>query len=322
MMEDSCRKLNRKEEYLKELLKVEVLRYNKGDFKQMKLLEVYYKLICSQVENKNFSNAKKTIKNLKLFNLHSKDTSDVFVAMGRNGYKNHFPGSRLQNVFEPDYLSELMGNSNQQENDMDQMLKVKLYHLIARICFLKCEILTFFSDRNKEAWAHIHLAILNDIQCHANVMENCGPTFESINWEEEKIICETIASTIRLSVRDPSFRTELFKERLTSIFFTKNQVSYYLGKVMNKYSLDFYDIMPLVDFCIENFDEREVTNFTKRVGTRQSWVGAKEKLVAYKNSLFIMQHFQTNLPQVESEQKNKIKAIKYALFHDSRYREH
>ena len=38
------------------VLKVEVLRYNKGDFKQVKLLEVYYKLICSQVENKNFSN--------------------------------------------------------------------------------------------------------------------------------------------------------------------------------------------------------------------------------------------------------------------------
>ena len=44
------------EKYLKEILKVEVLRYNKGDFKQVKLLEVYYKLICSQVENKNFSN--------------------------------------------------------------------------------------------------------------------------------------------------------------------------------------------------------------------------------------------------------------------------
>merc|ERR1719483_1145473 len=101
-------------------------------------------------------------------------------------------------------------------------------------------------------------------------------------------------------------------------------------------------MMPLVDFCIANFDEREIKNFAKMAyltttvqfgveflnkkkkmaGTRESWVGAKEKLVAYKNSMFIMQHFQTNLPQVEPEQKNKIKAIKYALFHDSRYREH
>ena len=38
IMEDSCRELHRKEElekYLKELLKVEVLRYNKGDFMQV-----------------------------------------------------------------------------------------------------------------------------------------------------------------------------------------------------------------------------------------------------------------------------------------------
>jgi hypothetical protein len=326
MMEDSCRKLHWKEElekYLKELLKVEVLRYNKGEFMHWDLLEVYYKLICSQVENKNFGNAKKTIKNLKLFNLHSKDTSDVFVAMGRNGYKTHFPGSRLQNVFEPDYLSELMGISNHQGNNMDEMLKVKLYHLIARICFLKCEILTFFSDRTKEAWAHIHLAILKDIQCHVCGLDLAGLTEDlCINLDEEKIICETIASTIRLSICDPSFRTELFTERYPSIFLSKHHVSYYLGKVMNKYSLDFYDIMPLVDFCIENFDEREIKNLAKMAGTRESWVGAKEKLIVYKNSLFIMQHFQTNLPQVESERKNKVKAVKFALFHDSRYREH
>ena len=269
MMEESCRKLHRKEElekYLKELLKVEILSYNKGNLSQVELLGVYYKLICSQVENENFSNAKKTIKNLKLFNLHSKDTSDEFVAMGRNGYKRHFPGSRLQNVFEPDYLSELMGNSNPQENDMDEMLKVELYHLIARICFLKCEILTFFSDRTKDAWAHIHLAILNDIQRHVSIMDFAGLTEHlSINLDEEKIIYETIASTIRLSICDPSCRTELFKERYPLIFLTKNQVSYYLGKVMNKYSFDFYDIMPLLDFCIDNFDEREITNFVKMV---------------------------------------------------------
>ena len=139
---------------------------------------------------------------------------------------------------------------------------------------------------------------------------------------EEKIICETIASTIRLSICDPSIRTKLFVERYPSIFFTKKHVSYYLGKVMNKYSFDFYDIMPLVDFCIENFDERVIKNLAKIAGIQQTWVGGKEKLIAYKNSLFIMKHFQTNLPQVEPEQKNKRKAIKFALFHDSRYREH
>ena len=318
IMEDSCRELHRKEElekYLRELLKNEVLRYNKGDFKQVDLLEVYYKLICSQVENKNFGNAKKTIKNLKLFNLHSKDTIDVVLAMGRNGYINHFPGSKL-----PVYLNELIGNSNPPKNDMDEMLKIKLYHLIARICFLKCEILTFFSDSTKDAWAHIHLAILNDIQCHLNVMEL---TFrQSINMEEEKIICETIASTIRLSICDPSIRTKLFAERYPSIFLTRSHVSYYLGKVMNKYSFDFYDIMPFVDFCIENFDEREIKNLAKKAGIQQTLVGGKEKLIAYKNSLFIMKQFQTSLPQVEPEQKNKRKAIKFALFHDSRYREH
>ena len=346
VMEDSCRELHRKEElekYMREILKVAVLRYNKGDFKQVELLEVYYKLICSQVENKNFGNAKKTIKNLKLFNLHSKDTSDVFVAMGRNGYKNHFPGSKL-----PDYVTELIEISNLPNNDMDEMLKIKLYHLIARICFLKCEILTFFSDRTKDAWAHIHLAILNDIQCHLSVMDFVGPTeFEDscgkfngmeelnnyveellfqvpsfINLYEENIICETIASTIRLSICDPSIRTKLFAERHPSIFLTRNHVSYYLGKVMNKYSFDFYDIMPLVDFCIENFDEREIKNLAKKAGIQHTLVGGKEKLIAYKNSLFVMKQFQTSLPQVEPEQKNKRKAIKFALFHDSRYREH
>ena len=76
---------------------------------QYDLLIVYYNLICCQIENENFTNAMKTFKSLKLFNLNSKNTGDVFVAIGRNGYKKHFPLTILQNCFEPDYLSELEG---------------------------------------------------------------------------------------------------------------------------------------------------------------------------------------------------------------------
>jgi hypothetical protein len=67
------RKLNRIDEfqYPKEILKLDVLRYNAKEIDKLKLLKSYYNCTNMQTEIGNFKSAKKTLKHLKMFNLNS-----------------------------------------------------------------------------------------------------------------------------------------------------------------------------------------------------------------------------------------------------------
>ena len=68
---NSSKNLNKIEDtlkFLKEKLKKDVLRYNAGEIKPIELLKIYYELTYCQISNKNFKDAMKTLKTLKLFN--------------------------------------------------------------------------------------------------------------------------------------------------------------------------------------------------------------------------------------------------------------
>ena len=83
---NSSKNLNKIEDTLKFLndkLKKDVLRYNAGEIKPIELLKIYYELIYCQISNKNFKDAMKTIKTLKLFNMNAKDTNDVLSGRGK-----------------------------------------------------------------------------------------------------------------------------------------------------------------------------------------------------------------------------------------------
>ena len=77
--------------YMKEKLKVDILRFNKGEITEINLLCMYYELLVVQVRTKNFKNGLKTLKSLKLYSVNSMDTNDVMKAMEKRNYRKCFP---------------------------------------------------------------------------------------------------------------------------------------------------------------------------------------------------------------------------------------
>merc|ERR1712008_445176 len=83
LMQEASRKLNRIEEYQypKEILKLDVERYNAKEMDKLELLSSYWNCINMQIEIGNFKSAKKTMKHLKLFSLNSMHSNDAIKAI-------------------------------------------------------------------------------------------------------------------------------------------------------------------------------------------------------------------------------------------------
>ena len=86
--------------YLKEKLKLDVLRFNNGEITELILLAIYYELLVFQARTKNFKNGLKTLKSLKLYNINSMDVCDVIKVMESRDYKKYFPLSLLHRDFD------------------------------------------------------------------------------------------------------------------------------------------------------------------------------------------------------------------------------
>ena len=65
--------------------------------------------------------------------------------------------------------------------------------------------------------------------------------------------------------------------------------------------------MPFVQFCIKNFDDFKVHD-------QQCQTNSKLDMISFKNSLYIMKQFQTNLPRIVSD-VNQNEDIKFDVFH-------
>ena len=62
---------------------------------------------------------------------------------------------------------------NRNPEKVKELVKaVELYHLLSRICLMKCQIMKFLGDTaNCEKWSHLHFWIVHDIQWHFRMME-------------------------------------------------------------------------------------------------------------------------------------------------------
>jgi hypothetical protein len=270
LMVDSCNILEEKEErikYRKENLKIKILRCNNGEIDQFQVLQAYYDLIASQFKNNHFSCAKKTMKNLKLFNLNSKDPNDVRASLDNKEYLKHF--------------TNLMDIEENQE----------LFRLVGRLCFYKSRVLEYFGDKkNCLKWANLYFEILYDIQHNSRQMERNATIITEDKTNHDSIICETIFSVLNLTNNDYVNREKLYLKVYLATLQSKRFISYYIGEVVREYSINFDCIMPFLQFCIKIFDEAVSQN-------PPSWPieEGRKKLMAYKNSLFIKKHFYTNL---------------------------
>ena len=324
-MIQSSRELERDEDamkYLKEKLKLDILRFNDGEITRLNLLAMYIELIYAQIKTKNFEYALKTLKSLKLFSVNSKDSQDVFVAMERQGYRKYFPLSLLYIDFDiteryedfSDLVVEHYENLTENEIRESVELVEVLCHL-ARICLYKCEILQDHGDRaNCEKWAYIHFLINYDIQFHLRLIESVGVSLEGDSITSDSPLCETIAAALRLSLYDPTKRAKLFEDLYPAILGREKTVGYYLSKTSREYCISFEVLMPFITFCIDKFDEYEIHD-EPCWSQAEEGKNSKKKLISYKNSLINMNHFQAKLPNSDRDISGK-DDIKFEVFHD------
>ena len=250
--------------YRKENLKIQILRCNNGEIDQFQVLQAYHGLIASQYINDQISCARKTMKNLKLFNLHSKDPNDVRAC--------------LERTRAPQTLDQFEKNS-------------ELFRLVGRLCFYKSRILEYFCDKeNCLKWANLHFEILYDIQHNSRQVERNVTVITEGKTNHDSIMCETIFSVLNLTNNDYVNREKLYLKVYLATLQSKKFISYYIGEVVREYSIKFDCIMSFLEFCTKNFDEAVSQN-------PPSWPieEGRKKLMAYKNSLFIKKHFHTNL---------------------------
>ena len=325
-MIQSSRILERDEDamkYLKEKLKLDVLRFNDGEITKLNLLAMYIELIYAQIKTKRFDFALKTLKSLKLFSVNSKNPQDVIVAMERQGYKKYFPLSLLYiDITESyeefsDLVVEHYVNFSEKEIRESAEMVEELCHL-ARICLYKCEILQDHGDRaNCEKWAYIHFLINYDIQFHLRLLESIGVSLEGDSITSDSPLCETIAAALRLSLYDPTKRAKLFEDLYPAILGREKTVSYYLSRTSREYCISFEVLMPFITFCIDKFYEFKTHDkpFWSQRSTAEEGKNSKKKLISYKNSLINMNHFQAKLPSSDRDISGK-EDIKFEVFHD------
>ena len=258
MIVDSSEVLDENEDcmkYRKEILKINILRFNKGEINQREVLEKYHSVITRLHYTNSFSCIEKTMKKLKLFNLNSKDPNDVKASFDKEYQTKNF--------------------------------EIELFLLVGRLCFYKSRVLQYFCDRiNCSKWATLHFEILYDIQQKTRQLERNGLITEA-NSKHESILLETIFSSLNLSyvISDFENRKKLFLKVYLAILQNERFISYYIGETVKEYSIKFGYVMPFINFCIKNLDEAVPQN-------PPSWSieEGRKKLIAYKNSLIIWKH--------------------------------
>ena len=293
-MQLASRELNRIDEfqYPKEILKLDVLRYNAKEIDEFKLLRSYYNCISMQTEIGNFKGAKKTLKHLKMFSLNSMHSNDAVKAMENEDYGTAFPLNNLLNNSEGKDKKKLASefckiNSNHDSFQLFEK-KVDLYCSIGRICWQKHETLMNLGEIpiNFE-WGYLALNIFHDISLHLELLMK---TSEEIAVEaaklDNRVMIQTVGFTLLLVDNDQMNRQKLFSQ-LTKKIYGGNwhtiPISNFILSAQRLFSnLNVQKVMPFLEFCLRS---------SIRSSTSRELNVFKVQLSTFKNSLTIINHF-------------------------------
>ena len=293
VMQDASRKLNRIDEfqYPKEILKLNVVRYNAKEIDKLELLISYLNCIKMQIEIGNFNSVKKTLKHLKMFSLDSMNASDTIKAMENEDYGKVFPLNNLLNnsdeVKDKKKLAYEFCKRNSSDHDSFQLFdeKVYLYSNISKICWQKHEILLNLGEIPiKFEWGYLALNVFHDIYLHLELFEKT-----KLMGTRSTVMMEIVGITLLLADNDHLNRENLFSKLSKKIYdgnWHRDMFKVISLAQRNFSNLDVQKVMPFLDFCLRSFNEG-ATSYELNV--IKAWL--KVKMSTFKNSLTIMNHF-------------------------------
>ena len=297
--------------YAKELLKIQIVRYNRKEIATHDLLISYSNLLDHQIKEKNMIGAKKTIKNLKIFNLNSIDSNDVLVSMNKEGLKNLLPLSyQLKvNISEEEktqHVLDFCTKNFSSKNDIKEfIINLQTYHYAGKICWMKFLIYRHFDSMpNCEKWGQIYRNMIPVFLMHLNFLVKApgqNEIFEKLQKTSKVIlpykhyILELINCSLRLANNNPVNQHErkqifshLCQTLITSDFWTGSPRNY-ISEALRKYPINvMQELMPFIQFFIKYNTEELVTDSQNAKYQEQ-----KEQMIVLKNSLIIMNHFKT-----------------------------
>ena len=273
--------------YAKEMLKLNIVRCNEKIIPRSSLLVSYVTLIDQQMKEGNIRGAKKTIKNLKVFNLNSIDPNDVLVSMNPEWYETLLPRTASVNQDGQRYLDHLAVNHTTYcmietiDKDRDQSVahfcdknfsnvedlkewiyNVQLYHSAVKICWMKFLIYKRFdSKQNCEKWGLLYMNMLLNIFLHMNILvkEKANEDFEKMQGmgiiPYEDYIFEFINCSLRLANDVPYDDCQgIFKQLCTCLLTSRSNRSptNFLVEAIRKYPIDvMQEAMPFIQYFIK-----------------------------------------------------------------------
>lgn len=286
-MTDACKALKRFEEsigYEKEGLKIMVKSYNSGEslredktpFKQIDLLCCYKDLIDSQIRCGYFEGALKSFKKIKLFKLDSMNPHDVYESMEQFAANNSMDWEQCKN-------SEVIGV----------------------LCKLKAQALNGLGDKqNCQLWSELATQICKNLQKLVNCIV-LKSTQKGLPVDVlDRFTSQLVNTTLTIAELDLSNRRGLFNELVCYLFCETKHASFFIASSLKEESsygeLKFDTVIPFIEHflkcCTKEFLREakkylENVKYKMKIDPNISLENQRKQMLAYRNSLLIMKHF-------------------------------
>ena len=319
LMRDSASEIKRYQDaskYAKEILKINIVKYNKKEIATYALLESYSNLIDLQIKDENMIGARKTMKHLKILNLNSIDSNDVLVSLEKEGLKElELFNDQLGNVSlhlaeeeKRQHLSNFRNKNFTNKADLEKfMYNLQMYFYAGKICWMKFLInRRYDSKQNCESWGLLHMNMLPTILYHMNIIVNRQDSYD--NFEDLKETCgllayehyvhELINCSLKLANDDPldlHDRGLIFGHLCQTLLTCYGSAANYIAEAIRKYPINvMQEVIPFIQFFIKCSPESFIYTSVRANEQAAHYQKQKSQMISLKNSLIIMNHFKTD----------------------------
>ena len=283
----ASKKLERFEEsivYEKERLRLIVKTYNSGGsvmyektpITKLNLLQCYQGLIESQIRCRNFEDALKTFKKIKLFKLDSDTDSDVEDSLA---------------------LWTLGGNSSDME-------RCNYFSVIADLCFFKSQAFYGLGDKhNGSLWSSLSIDTCVHLQetTRSFVQNDLSASQMGMQISYQEIITTQLVNTaLNIAEIDPSQRRELFNKTMCYLLYESKHTSFYIAECVKDDFMKFETLIPFIEHFIKRCTKDvlakikkrlEHVKYKKKIDPNFCLKNQRKQMVTYQNSLLIIKHF-------------------------------